>query len=81
MKEQEINRYWKKILNTLNDGLMLIGTDGTILMVNQAFERLTGHTTNEVVGRPCTILNCDVCERIIKDGEHTWCTLFQQGRS
>jgi PAS domain S-box-containing protein len=80
MKGQEINRHWKKILNTMNDGLMLVAPDGTILMVNHAFERLTGYTPDEVVGRPCTILNCDVCERLIKDKNSVWCTLFDQGR-
>jgi len=34
MKEQEINRYWKRIVNTMNDGLMLVGPDGAIIMVN-----------------------------------------------
>ncbi len=80
MKEQELNRHWKKILNTMNDGLMLIAPDGTILTVNRAFERLTGYTANEVVGRPCTILNCDVCDRLIKDEKGAWCTLFDRGQ-
>jgi len=80
MKEQEINRHWKKILDTMSEGLMLIGTDGTILTVNQAFERLLGYTAREVVGRPCSILNCDVCERLIEKGQKAWCSLFHQGK-
>jgi len=80
MKEREINRHWKKILNTMNDGLMLVGPDGTILMVNRAFERLTGYTSDEVVGRPCTILNCDACDRLIKEENSAWCTLFDGGQ-
>ena len=78
MKEQEINRHWKKILDTMSEGLMLIGPDGTILTVNHAFERLLGYTANEVVGRPCSILSCDVCERLMEKGEKDWCTLFRQ---
>jgi len=80
MKEQELNRHWKKILNTMNDGLMLIAPDGTILTVNRAFEHLTGYTANEVVGRPCTILNCDVCDRFIEEENGAWCTLFDRGQ-
>ena len=80
MEEHEINRYWKKILNTMNDGLMLIGPDGTILMVNKAFERVTGYAANEVVGKSCTVLNCDVCERVIEEGKNVWCTLFERGQ-
>ena len=80
MKEHEINRYWKKMINTMNDGLMLVGPDGTILMVNQAFERLTGFTGDEVVGRPCTILNCDACDTTLTEENDAWCALFQQGQ-
>jgi len=81
MKEQEINRYWKRIINTMNDGLMLIGPDGAILMVNAAFEQLTGYTAKEVMGMPCTLLRCDACENFLqmKDG-NPWCRLFVKGQ-
>jgi PAS domain S-box-containing protein len=80
MKDQELNRYWKKIINTMNDGLILVSPDGTILMVNRAFERLTGFTTEEVVGRPCTTLNCDACEITLQKGRKKWCSLFERGK-
>jgi PAS domain S-box-containing protein len=76
MKDEEINRHWKRIIDTMNDGLMVIGQDGVIVMVNEAFERLTGYTADEVIGMPCTILKCDACEKAVKKGEHGWCTLF-----
>ena len=81
MNEKEINRYWKKIINTMNDGLMLVGVDGAILMVNKAFERLTGYTADEIIGRSCTILDCDACERVIKkEGDQWHCRLFEPGQ-
>jgi PAS domain S-box-containing protein len=80
MKEQEINRYWKKIINTMNDGLTLVGPDGTILMVNNAFEQMTGYRSDEVLGMPCTMLKCDACESSLKEKSDVWCTLFEQGR-
>jgi PAS domain S-box-containing protein len=76
MKEDEINLYWRLIIDTMNDGLILVGTDGTIVMVNQAFEQLTGYASDEVIGRPCTILNCDACETTLKQRKEKWCTLF-----
>ncbi len=80
MKPTEMSRYWKKIINTMNDGLMLIGTDGAILMVNRAFEQLSGYKAEEVIGKPCTLLNCDACERVIKkDGDSWRCALFDPG--
>jgi two-component system response regulator HydG len=76
MKEDEINLYWRLIIDTMNDGLILVGTDGTIVMVNQAFQQLTGYTAEEVVGRPCTMLECDACEISIKHKNQKWCALF-----
>ncbi|MCP4721709.1 MAG: PAS domain S-box protein, partial [Desulfobacteraceae bacterium] len=40
MNDHEMNIFWKKIVDTINDGLMFIGPEGSILMVNKAFERL-----------------------------------------
>ena len=76
MKEQEINRYWKRVINTMNDGLMIVGTDGSIIMVNEAFEQLTGYTSDEVLGRPCTLLECDACEKTLNQKHGEWCALF-----
>ena len=33
MNELEINRYWKKIVNTMTEGLMIFGPDGTIVFM------------------------------------------------
>jgi PAS domain S-box-containing protein len=80
MDEREINRYWKKIVNTMTEGLMLVGPDGTIVMVNEAFEHLTQYTADEVIGRPCTLLECDACEGTMRASAHRWCKLFEEGR-
>ena len=80
MNDLEINRYWKKIVGTMNEGLMLVGPDGTIVMVNKAFEELTGYASDEVIGRPCTLLECDACEGAMKASAHRWCKLFEEGQ-
>jgi PAS domain S-box-containing protein len=72
------NAYWEKIVNTINDGLMLINPDGTIKMVNKAFETITGYNADEVNGVSCKILGCDICERARDTSdEKTWCKMFQ----
>lgn len=78
MNEHEMDIFWKKIVNTINDGLMFISPEGSILMVNKAFETLTGYTSAEVLGRSCTLLGCDACEQEMQTRkEGAWCKLFE----
>jgi PAS domain S-box-containing protein len=71
---------WKKIISTMNDGLMVIAKDGTVVMVNEAFETLTGYNEKEVIGKPCTLLECDACElTLAPKNEDVWCALFDPG--
>ncbi|MGQ9653576.1 MAG: sigma-54 interaction domain-containing protein [Thermodesulfobacteriota bacterium] len=57
----QISQYWKSIVDTMMDGLVVVDTEGTIVSVNRAMEELTGYTRKELIGQPCTILDCDVC--------------------
>jgi PAS domain S-box-containing protein len=77
MNDRQLNRYWKRIVDTMNDGLMITGTDGTIISVNRAFERITGYGAEQVVGRPCTVLLCDGCEKMRHPKQLAWCALFE----
>ena len=79
MQEQKINRYWKEIINTMNDGLMVVSPDGTMLMVNQALEKIVGYSREELIGRSCTMLSCDTCAAARSEGKGQWCELFEQG--
>jgi two-component system, NtrC family, response regulator HydG len=81
MDEREISRHWKEILNTINDGLMIIGPEGTVRMVNGALEELTGYSKQEIVGQPCSILDCDVCEVARREASGKWCLLFDLGQT
>ena len=81
MIQQDVNRFWKQIVNTINEGLMFIGPDGAIVMVNKAFETLTGYRAEEVVGRPCTFLGCDACEQVIQPhSPKNFCKLLEPGQ-
>jgi PAS domain-containing protein len=59
--------YYKEIFETIDDGLMLVRPDGTILTVNAAMERISGYAREELVGNSCTLLNCDACELIVTE--------------
>lgn len=77
MDSRELNRHLESIFNTMNDALVVIAVDGTILMVNQAFQRLTGYDATEVTGQSCTLLDCDACDTAIRSQEDgCWCAIF-----
>ncbi len=81
MDDHEMNIFWKKIVNTINDGLMFVGPEGSILMVNKAFEILTGYSSQEAIGMSCDNLGCDACEQTLRtDKAAAWCKLFEPGR-
>jgi transcriptional regulator with GAF, ATPase, and Fis domain len=39
---------------------------------------MTGYRSEEIIGRPCTLLGCDACEGQLLPGDHFWCTLFEK---
>ncbi len=79
LREPKINLYLKEIIDTMNDGLMVVSPDGAIIMVNQAFEKIMGYSREEIIGRSCTRLQCDACAVTLSDGQKHHCDLFRQG--
>ncbi len=75
----ELAKHWKTIIDTLQDGLLVVDPRGIILAVNPAAERLTGYTAAELIGQNCRILDCTGCEIIGKGVGAKWCTLFSKG--
>jgi len=76
----EIAKYWKTIVDTLQDGLMVLDPMGNILAVNPAAEKLTGYSAGELVGKNCRTLNCTGCDVFGKGAGKDWCKLFVSGR-
>jgi len=63
-------------MNTMDEGLMLVGPEGKIIMVNEAFETMTGYNKDEITGEECTLLECDACEMALEENDDAWCNLF-----
>ena len=75
----EIGKYWKTIVDTLHDGLMVLDPEGNILAMNPAAEELTGYKSGELVGQNCQILNCTGCELYGRGAGEEWCSLYVKG--
>ena len=80
MLEQELNEYWKTVVDTIQDGIMIVDAGGTIVSANKALERISGYTRNEMIGKPCSILNCNICEIAFEGSGDHWCVLFKTGK-
>jgi PAS domain S-box-containing protein len=75
----EIAKYWKTIVDTMQDGLMVLDPAGNILAVNPAAERLTGYSAEELIGNNCRTLNCTGCDIYGRGEGKQWCSLFVIG--
>ncbi len=79
MFEQELDHYWKTVVDTIQDGLMVVNRQGVVVSVNKALVEMTGYERTEMVGKPCSVLRCDICE-IARDRQgEDWCVLFRTG--
>jgi len=75
----DISKYWKTIVDTIQEGVMVVDPSGQILSVNPAAEELTGYKANELIGKSCRVLDCTGCEIIGEGPAEKWCGLFVKG--
>ena len=79
MVEEELDRYWKTVVNTIQDGIMIVDTRGRIISVNKAFEIITGYLKDDIIGKTCEVLNCNLFEVAKQNKGNHWCVLFDTG--
>ncbi|MFW5792440.1 MAG: PAS domain S-box protein, partial [Desulfohalobiaceae bacterium] len=70
----------KDILNTMNDGLFMVDPRGRIVMVNDALLQTLGYEREDLLGKSCSVLKCDVCKASRARGRDHWCRLFDTRR-
>ncbi|MFI5331464.1 MAG: sigma-54 interaction domain-containing protein [Desulfobaccales bacterium] len=75
----EPEKFWKTVIDTMMDGLLIVDPEGTILAANRAMEELSGYRREELVGQPCTVLRCNACLDALSSGRCKQCELFQRG--
>lgn len=77
--EEDLDRYWKTVVSTIRDGILIVDTSGSIVSVNQALETITGYSREDLIGQKCSILNCSIYKMAREKGGPQWCVLFKTG--
>lgn len=72
----DIAKYWKTIVDTLQDGLLVVDPQGVILAANHAAEKVTGYRADELIGKSCRLLNCTGCRLLGHEDHGKFCGLF-----
>jgi two-component system response regulator HydG len=80
MLDQELDLYWKTVVNTIQDGIMIVNTRGAIVSVNRALEAMTGYHRHDLIGKTCQLLDCDGCVHDKPQEDEYWCELFRHGQ-
>ena len=76
----DLATYWKTVLDTMQEALLIMSPDGEIISLNSIAERVTGYTGGELIGKPCTVLNCTGCMHFGRGPGKDWCQLFVDGK-
>ncbi|MFO7715314.1 sigma-54 interaction domain-containing protein [Desulfosarcina sp.] len=79
MNTFDLNYYWKSVVDTIQDGVMIVNPEGIVISANRAFEEITGYVRHEIVGKRCTTLNCTSCEIARREEGCHWCVMFKKG--
>ena len=77
--DENLNQYWKTVVNTIQDGIMIVTPDGQIVSVNEGLVEMTGYAREELIGASCAILGCSACELARGIPQCHWCVMFKQG--
>jgi PAS domain S-box-containing protein len=78
-KALDLNYYWKSVVDTIQDGIMIVNPQGTIISINRAFEDISGYKKSQIVGKSCSTINCSSCEVIRREENCHWCVMFKKG--
>ena len=79
MFEDDLDRYWQTVVSTIQDGIMIVDTTGTIVSANKALETMTGYSREELIGQKCSVLNCSIYSLAREKCDGHWCVLFKLG--
>jgi PAS domain S-box-containing protein len=73
-----MKKFMRIIIDTMQEGLMLVDPEGQVIFVNKAFENMLGYTAEELKGKKCDIFQCNRCYTHQLGDPRKNCTLFQK---
>jgi two-component system, NtrC family, response regulator HydG len=79
MLNAELDSYWKTVVDTIQDAVMIVDTGGIIVAVNRSFETITGYQHNDIIGQSCAELNCNSCAIVREKNGCHFCLMFEKG--
>ena len=72
-------KFITNVFENMRDGLMIMDPEGHIIYFNEAAEKITGYSKEEVYGKPCSVLDTDTCVILTESGRQKCCSLFSGG--
>lgn len=75
----EIGKHWRTIIESVQDGVIIVDPGGNIVAANTTALLMTGYSNKELEGQSCRILNCTGCRIVGKGQGSEWCGLFSKG--
>ncbi|MBU2630584.1 MAG: sigma 54-interacting transcriptional regulator, partial [Proteobacteria bacterium] len=74
----DIGRHWRHIIDSVQDGIIIVDEKGFFVAANQTAQLITGYTEEELRGQSCRLLNCTGCKIVGKGKGKKWCALFSE---
>ncbi len=75
----DIGKHWRVIIDSVQDGIILLDEQGDFIAANHSAQLMTGYTEDQLIGRSCRLLNCTGCDIKGTGKGKDWCMLFSQG--
>ncbi len=75
----DVASHWGTVADILHDAVLVVDPQGRIVRINQAGERLTGYSREQIEGQSCRVLNCTGCKIIGQGPGVDYCGLFRAG--
>ncbi len=75
----DIGLYWRSIIDSVQDGVIIVDNRGNFVAANQTAQLLTGYSEEELKGNSCRLLNCTGCKITAQGRGEKWCGLFSRG--